>query len=63
MKQPDIKAVPPVAKTLPEKVADLKKALENFVANANRQVARMEGAIEAYEEIQKSQKEAQPDAD
>jgi predicted nucleic acid-binding Zn-ribbon protein len=63
MKNSELKAVPEKPKSLPEKIADLKKALENFVANANRQVARMEGAIEAYEEIQKSQKEAQPDAD
>ncbi len=62
MKKTELQAVPAPAKTLPEKIAALKKALDNFIANANAQVARMQGKIEAYEELAKEE-EAKKDAD
>ena len=61
MKKTELQAVPDPAKTLPEKIAALKKALDNFIANANSQVARMQGKIEAFEEL--AQEEAKKDAD
>jgi hypothetical protein len=58
----NLKAVPAPPKTLDERIAEMKKALENFIANANREVARQSGKIEMAEEIRDSQKEP-PDAD
>ena len=63
MDNSNLKAVPAPPKTLDEKIIEMKKALENFIANANAQVARMSGKIEMAEEIRDSQKEAPPDAD
>ncbi len=61
MKKTELQAVPDQPKTLAEKVAVLKKQLDAFIANANAQVARMQGKIEAYEEL--AQEEAKKDAD
>jgi hypothetical protein len=63
MKKPELKAVPEKPQTLPEKIAEMKKQLDNFIANANREVARLSGKIEFAEEMLRAQKEATPDAD
>ena len=62
MDKTELKAVPekPKPKTLDEKIVDLKKQLEAFIANANQQAARLAGKIEAYEELKK---ESEKDAD
>lgn len=55
MDKTELKAVPekPKPKTLDEKIVDLKKQLEAFIANANREAARLSGKIEAFEELRK----------
>jgi hypothetical protein len=61
MKKTELQAVPDQPKTLAEKTIVMKKQLDAFIANANAQVARMQGKIEAYEEL--AQEEAKKDAD
>ena len=53
-------AAQPAPRTLDEKIIELKKQLEAFIANANQQAARLAGKIEAYEELKK---ESEKDAD
>lgn len=63
MDNPNLKAVPASPPTLAEKIVVMQKQLDAFIANANREVARMQGKIEFATEMLAAEKEAPPDAD